>query len=410
MTQSTFCPYSRPQLFFLHIPKTAGMTLRMLLGNQYSVDEILSASGWAELVNVNDEHLKEYKLVQGHFTPGMLQLLPAGTKSMVFLREPVARTVSHLKHLRRDPNFHPAHHLAVGRSLADLVRDERIMSLCSNVQAAILSNDIPGDVILRGVHRSHEEDRPFDPGIFETGSDFSKAVNTLSRFDFVGFVEEFHNDVLRLSMEFGFHPPDLVPKRNYDPDQASDGSELDPETLSRLRTRNAVDIAVYNHAREKFTTNQNLSREMVMRSLVSRGVYSPIAAPTKIAMTGPIPGSNWYEVEEPKTGGLRWTGPLTETTLDLALAPNLDFEVSLYILLPNLGDLTVEIDDERLPVWCHSSEDPMHRISVWVPARMVHPGGLTTLRFRTRTAPQGSETDIRRLSFMVRELAIFTVV
>ena len=35
----------------MHLPKTAGMALRLFLGNQYPVSQILPADGWPELSN-----------------------------------------------------------------------------------------------------------------------------------------------------------------------------------------------------------------------------------------------------------------------------------------------------------------------------------------------------------------------
>ncbi len=96
----------------MHLPKTAGMALRLFLGNQYAVSQILPAYGWPELLSVDLSRIEEYRLFQGHFSCSLLDLLPKNVVPIVFLREPVARTISHLKHLRRDPNFHPAHQLA----------------------------------------------------------------------------------------------------------------------------------------------------------------------------------------------------------------------------------------------------------------------------------------------------------
>ncbi len=381
----------------------------MLLGNQYFPEETLLLGSWAELVESGISEFDRYKLIQGHFTPGILDLLPANIKSMVFLREPVARTISHLKHLRRDPNFHPAHHLAVGRSLDDLVQDDQVMSLCSNVQTAILSNDTPGKTILAGLRREQELGRPLDAGVFQTPVDFEKADRMLRRFDFVGFVEDFENDALRASMQFGFHPPDTLPKRNYDPED-NVAASLAPETLRRLRTRNALDIALYERARATFGRTFALTRDDILGSLASRGVYAPIHEPTEIPIAGPIPGSNWYEAETPETGDMRWTGPLPETALDLPLASGFDFEISMFIRIENLADLTVAAYGQDLPITCLSVDGRMHRISFWVPARLIHAEGLTTVRFTTRTVFQGSETDIRQLSFLVRELAVSAAV
>src|SRR6266699_5286890 len=150
--QAVWAP-PRPRIFYLHIPKTAGMALRRFLSNQYPVAQIMRATDWPAFLEMDRTEIGQYRLFQGHFTCGIFDLLPKDVRPIVFLREPVARTISHLKHLRRDPNFHPAHKLAAGRTLDDLVRDDRIMQLCCDSQCALLSYDVPGEAILGDLRR-----------------------------------------------------------------------------------------------------------------------------------------------------------------------------------------------------------------------------------------------------------------
>jgi hypothetical protein len=66
----------RPRLFFMHLPKTAGMALRLFLGNQYPLERIMPANDWRELLAVDVADLKKYDLFQGHFSCGLMDLLP----------------------------------------------------------------------------------------------------------------------------------------------------------------------------------------------------------------------------------------------------------------------------------------------------------------------------------------------
>jgi hypothetical protein len=328
----------------------------------------------------------------------------------VFLREPIVRTISHLKHLRRDPSFSPeAYRLAAGRGLDELVHDDAVMKLCCDVQASLLCNHIPAETILAGLRRDEREGRTPDPDAFSAPADLAKAEESLERFRFVGLVEDFQDDILRLAMELGLHPPHPLPKRNDDPEGATDPTSLKPETVAIIRERNAVDIALYERLKERLSTRPQVTREDVAWNLLAYGVYPPIAEPVEFRMTGPVPGSNWYHTEEVATGGHRWTGPGKETTLELPLAPALDFEISLHVLIPDLGDLSVHIGDAELPLRVDLSEGRMHRLRFWVPAGLVARDGLTTVRFQTRDVFQPSATDIRLLSFLVRRLSVSRV-
>src|SRR5207302_740921 len=205
----------RPRrLFFMHLPKTAGMALRLFLGNQYPVDRIMPANDWRELLSVEIADLDRYSLFQGHFSCGLMDLLPPDIAPIVFLREPVARTVSHLKHMRRDPSFSPVgYRLAAGRSLDELVRDEYVMKLCCDVQSSLLCNYISGQSILAGLRRDQMAGLEPNPDAFPVPPDLAVAQESLERFRFVGLVEDFQDAVLQLSLELGLHPPQPPPDR-----------------------------------------------------------------------------------------------------------------------------------------------------------------------------------------------------
>jgi hypothetical protein len=405
MTRYAIWTPHRPRCFFMHIPKTAGMALRLFLGNQYQVSQIMPANDWRELLELDIREIAKYCLFQGHFSCGIFDLLPKDIRSIVFLREPVARTISHLRHLRRDPNFHPAHSLVAGRSLDELVRDDRIMDLCCNIQTSQLSNDIPGETILRGLRSEQENGLIPDLDAYVLEPDLAKAQHTLERFDFVGFVESLQEDILLLSMALGLHPPAVLPKSNDDPEGEIDIAGLQPGTLAILRERNALDIALYDAARRR----PRLTRRGVGAALRERGFYAPISQPTEFPMSGSVPGANWHECEEEDGRTYRWTGPLHETLLDLPLAPGLRFEVSLSVMIANLDDLSVAAGGIELPLRCDWSEGAEHRVSFWVGAEAVEAGGLTTLCFRTRKVFRASDTDVRMVSFLVTELSVSTV-
>jgi hypothetical protein len=225
------------------------------------------------------------------------------------------------------------------------------------------------------------------------------------QFQFVGFVESLQEDVLLLSVALGLHPPAVIPLSNEDPAGEADINALQPETLAILRERNALDIALYEAARR----DRRFTRSRAGASLLDRGIYTPISQPTDFPMSGPIPGSNWYDCEEPEDRAYRWTGPLNETLLDLPLAPGFHFEVSLSVTLPRLDELGVEVGGVELPLSCSASEGDSHRVSLRVPAEAVQASGLTSLCFRTKQVFAGPGPDVRVLSFMVTELSISKV-
>jgi hypothetical protein len=56
----------RAPLFFMHIPKTAGMSIRLYLQNQYPAADIMPARDWHEVLRSG--HLPSaFRLAAGHF-------------------------------------------------------------------------------------------------------------------------------------------------------------------------------------------------------------------------------------------------------------------------------------------------------------------------------------------------------
>src|SRR5580698_4582373 len=128
---------SRAPLFFMHIPKTAGMSMRQYLSNQYEADEICPAERWQDLLDLRRD-VGSYSLVRGHFRYNLRQLIAPDARMLVVLREPLRRTVSALRHLGRDPEFHQTYDIAKHLTLSEIIHHPAIMGLQRDVQARFL--------------------------------------------------------------------------------------------------------------------------------------------------------------------------------------------------------------------------------------------------------------------------------
>ncbi len=91
---------------FVHIPKTAGMTMSAILERKFLKNEICPIRLYPQLVAVPKEELNKYRLFRGHFPYEILScLLDEPFRCITILREPVARYYSYYKFMKNRQDF-----------------------------------------------------------------------------------------------------------------------------------------------------------------------------------------------------------------------------------------------------------------------------------------------------------------
>lgn len=99
-------------LFFLHIPKTAGTTLNMILDANFASESILDLYTDDQHSAIRDmtyNRLADYALIRGHiFVQDYDEILdgPVPMRVFTFLRDPVERVISEYFFLKRWPKSH----------------------------------------------------------------------------------------------------------------------------------------------------------------------------------------------------------------------------------------------------------------------------------------------------------------
>src|SRR5262245_4951328 len=141
-------PALRPSVYFYHIPKTGGMSLRGFLADQYPDQDRCPAENWQKLAAYDQSALARFRLFYGHLSANLADYLPNGVRTLTFLRSPVGRTISTIRHLMRDPSFHPMHERFKDCSLKEAIYDDALMRGLQNAQTTLLSCDVPVDEML----------------------------------------------------------------------------------------------------------------------------------------------------------------------------------------------------------------------------------------------------------------------
>jgi GT2 family glycosyltransferase len=257
-------------LFFLHIPKTGGLSLISLLDAEYEFDEILPlhSAPSPELFEIYDiEQLKKFRFIRGHFSFGALdsriyQHIVQNPISITLLREPVSRLISNYRHFIRNPKLevHP-HEIFVGEYTADELQvDTEQMRLYREAKDISLMEFICDPRFFRTVYNQQTRlilgaIRGFpqsldDPSALSEETLLQLAKDRLKQFAFIGLTERFWESLQLLTYTFRREPFQEIPRLNVSPE-----IELEPipkATLEAFMERNRLDDELYRFAERLF--------------------------------------------------------------------------------------------------------------------------------------------------------------
>ncbi|NJR40175.1 MAG: sulfotransferase family protein [Leptolyngbyaceae cyanobacterium CSU_1_4] len=238
--------------YYLHIPKTAGMTFRTIVADHFCSNEICPATLGHMMAQVNPQDLPKYRLLHGHLVyVDFRTLLPQ--KHLVhatMLREPVAQLVSHYEYIRRMPTD-PDYAKVKEMTLEEFVQDFTIANLRRNTQT----------------HHLAKAAR-FNLKNLSAQDVFEIALESLDHFAFVGLVERFQDSLFLLSYIFGWRPIMNTRKENISKEKISQvksdprgiceaarnsskkdyADRLSPTTLQLIKENTQLDQQLYDYA------------------------------------------------------------------------------------------------------------------------------------------------------------------
>ena len=393
MTARFFPVSRRAPLFFMHIPKTAGTSMRLFLETQYAERDICLDEGWHSLASV--DQLAKKSLIRGHFEYNVRQFLPPEFKLLTILRDPVARTLSSLKHLQRDATFAPEHALTKGRTLAQIIRTPEVMRTQRNIHAATP----PGLVLQTLREKPH-----MAPTGLDTPPTLDLACARLHEIDFLATVEELPLDLQSFVARMNFHPATYFPFTNEAPPAACSAPELTAEDHEILRAYNDLDLKIYEYAKNLIHFRRF---EAAMKPLLANGTYQEMPGDFEIDLGGIVPGSGWHLPERDGNAVWRWTGPGDYFTLELPLSRAHGHEVSMrFSVQDHFTEQDFQVAVNGHPVErAFSRHYQAHVVNFIIPRAAVEAGnGLCQLVFHAKAKiPPG---DTRSLGVAVSHIGI----
>ena len=238
------------QLVFLHIPKTAGLTLTALLEQRFG-EQIDPRRFWYEprwsafsIASANAASLGDYRVFAGHYPYDICRLLPRRPVCLTLLRHPVRRVLS-LYNYYRAHTTHPLHRAALDMMLEQFVEcapDSPFFDLTHDHMTKLLGRRFP---IAR------PEDIRTTPPI-ETDR-LPIARQRLAMMAFVGITERFEQ-----SLELLCYTLDWPFVAEYTNQNVNDSlhklrpSDLGEEAIYRIMAQNTEDMQLYADAAALF--------------------------------------------------------------------------------------------------------------------------------------------------------------
>jgi hypothetical protein len=336
------------RVFFLHVPKTAGTTLRYVLDNFFDADRITPIAMYqpAQFAGVD---LSAYNLIRGHLPICATQIMPPDVKIISFMRHPVMRAHSLYWHHRRHQT--PLQARALQNGLVDFLKGFGHINFVNNCYTWHYGADFD--------FRTFATKSPPTPDTTAwsytlSDKNFELAQSALDNLFYLGITEQFEASLALLCYQFGWFPQRQVTDYNIAPREQAEA--LSGDEYAALAELNALDMKLYEQGvalfQERYQVMQadletRFGRNIPKALSPSARVWALLEHhyaeryaqrhPTRVPhlhlhMHKAIDGTGWHPPEyRPRHGWQRWTSHPT-ALLDLPLATHQGLTLRFRIL------------------------------------------------------------------------------
>jgi hypothetical protein len=228
---------------FIHIPKAAGTTLRLMAEEQYGKDSIITVYGqdiWnceQFLKGVSMARWQKCSMVRGHIQFGCHEWIPRNCRYFTIVRHPVDRVWSLYKYMKAD-RMHGYHKQAMSMTLPQLL-ESGISTEFDNGQVRQLCG-------TAGEFPQEPSTPPKIPYGGMVQDDAEKAVDNLQEwFDVVGTVRGFEKFVDDCNRWLGWA---VLFYKRANVSRGQKASELSQTVRDAILEYNQLDLQLYEYA------------------------------------------------------------------------------------------------------------------------------------------------------------------
>ncbi len=216
-------------IIFLHIPKTGGNTLNVIINKPYTDNDCLVRLG--DVDDLSIEELKQIEMVRGHMSFGIHKKLPQTNSTYITLiRNPIERVVSFYYYMGSENNLDiETRDYFTKLTLYEFVTEPL------NDQFNKQTNIIAGN--------------EFIPEKLENKEMLETAKRNLKNFfSVVGITERFDETLIVLQEKFGFKINSFE-NYNVTPNRP-DLEEIPDEIINIIKSKNEIDMDLYQFANQ----------------------------------------------------------------------------------------------------------------------------------------------------------------
>jgi Galactose-3-O-sulfotransferase len=234
-----------PTIIFLHIGKTAGLSLRMILRRQFPASRVMDVrnpvtdrsrlrreGANAYFAALPESERSRPRLIMGHATFGIHEHIPRPSTYITLLRDPVSLNVSLYHYIRRTSN-----HVLHERIKEHPTLDSFLRSGISLETDNSMTRAIAGDTSA-----------PFGGCTEEMLAEAKRHIET--NFSLVGFTERFDESLMLLGRAFGWSNLHYVPVNVAGGQQPRE--PVSDDTIELIRRQNRLDVELFGWATARF--------------------------------------------------------------------------------------------------------------------------------------------------------------
>lgn len=226
-------------VIFVHIPKTAGTSLRIIIERNFDKQAIFTLDGRdpqksiEQFNQLSQEEKASFFLVQGHGEFGALENLPhQHIKYITFVRDPVERVLSYYSYILSDAFRRPQAEKAESMSFKEYLLSKSDWQI-DNHQTRMIAGNVGPEY-----GACNEE-------VLERAKD-----NIIKYFHFVGLAERFDQSVLAMSRSLGWKTP-FYKSLNRTKKRITQDT-IDEEMKTLIRNENRFDLQLYEFVSSRF--------------------------------------------------------------------------------------------------------------------------------------------------------------